>query len=83
MTADRRNADPYLHLRVLTIRQVTELTKYTAQHIYRLERAGKFPARIRLGAHRVAWRLADIERWFASRQVVARLVPVLDEHPSP
>lgn len=62
--------DALAHLRVLTIGQVTELTSYTPQHIYRLERAGKFPARIRMGQNRVAWRLADVEKWFADRPTV-------------
>jgi len=62
--------DPLAHLRVLTMKQVTELTSYTPQHIYRLERAGKFPSRIRMGENRVGWRLADVERWFASRPTV-------------
>jgi prophage regulatory protein len=65
------HTDPLAHLRVLTMKQVTELTSYTAQHIYRLERAGKFPSRIRMGENRVGWRLADVEGWFASRPTVA------------
>ena len=62
--------DPLAHLRVLTMKQVTELTGYTPQHIYRLMRAGKFPARIRMGEHAVRWRMADYEKWFAERPVV-------------
>ena len=64
--------DPLAHLRVLTMKQVSELTGYTPAHIYRLERAGKFPARIRMGENRVGWRLADFERWFAERPTVQR-----------
>lgn len=63
-------SDPLKHLRVLTMKQVVELTSYTPQHIYRLERAGKFPARIRMGEHRVAWRVVDVEKWFAERPTV-------------
>ncbi len=40
--------------------------------IRRLERAGKFPARIRMGENRVGWRLADVERWFAERPTAKR-----------
>jgi prophage regulatory protein len=65
--------DPLAHLRVLTMKQVTELTGYTPQHIYRLERAGKFPARIRMGENRVGWRLADYEQWFNARPTVQPL----------
>ncbi len=71
--------DPLAHLRVLTMKQVSELTGYTPQHIYRLERAGKFPARIRMGENRVGWRLADFERWFAARPTVQR-PPADDDH---
>jgi prophage regulatory protein len=62
--------DPLAHLRVLTMKQVCELTGYVPQHIYRLMRAGKFPDRIRMGDNSVAWRLRDFEKWFAERPVV-------------
>lgn len=68
--ANNQARDPLAHLRVLSMKQVVELTHYTPQHIYRLERAGKWPKRVRLGANRVGWRLADVERWFAERPVV-------------
>ena len=68
--------DPLAHLRVLTIAKVCELTTYTAQHIYRLERAGKFPSRLRLGANRVGWKLSDIEVWFAERPKARPETPV-------
>jgi prophage regulatory protein len=40
---------------------------YTATHIGRLEKAGKFPKRIILGACRVAWFEDEVEEWKASR----------------
>ena len=40
---------------------------YSPQHIARLEVAGLFPKRIRLGQCRVAWLARDIERWIQSR----------------
>ena len=61
--------DPFAHLRMLTMKQICELTSYTPQHIYRLIRAGKFPQRVRIGENRVGWRLADIEVWSAARPV--------------
>ena len=36
---------------------------YSPQHIARLEKAGSFPTRIRLGPNRVAWRAVDVEDW--------------------
>jgi len=64
---------------MLTLKQVRELVPYTAQHIYRLEAAGKFPRRVKLGeGGRVAWHLVDIEKWIASRPLAA--LPSDGEH---
>lgn len=67
---ERKGDDPLAHLRLLTIKEVCALTRYTPQHIYRLMRQSKFPQRIRIGENRVGWRLTDIEAWFATRPVV-------------
>ena len=40
---------------------------YSAQHIARLEHAGQFPKRIRLGTNRVAWLLTEVEAWVDER----------------
>jgi prophage regulatory protein len=40
---------------------------YCPAHIARLEAAGKFPKRLRLGACRVAWYADEIEEWIDSR----------------
>jgi prophage regulatory protein len=40
---------------------------YHPAHIARLEAAGQFPTRVRLGACRVAWYADEIEEWIASR----------------
>lgn len=55
------------HLRIITRKELRHLVPYTPQHILRLEKAGKFPRRIRLGGNRVGWRLVDIEDWLNSR----------------
>lgn len=68
--SDTKPRDPLAHLRLLTIKEVCALTRYTPQHIYRLMRAGKFPQRVRIGANRVGWRLAEIETWIAERPVI-------------
>ena len=52
------------------MKEVRALTTYTPQHIYRLERAGKFPNRVRIGPNRVGWRQADVLKWLESRPVV-------------
>lgn len=40
---------------------------YTPQHIARLEAAGRFPLRIKLGPNRVAWVLSEVEAWVRER----------------
>jgi len=40
---------------------------YTPQHIGRLEAAGKFPKRVRLGPNRVAWLLLEVDAWLNER----------------
>jgi prophage regulatory protein len=56
------------HLRIITQRELRLLVPYTPQHILRLEKAGKFPRRIRLGQNRIGWLLTDIESWITSRR---------------
>ena len=40
---------------------------YSFVHIARLERAGAFPQRIKLGQCRVAWLAEEVEEWIAER----------------
>lgn len=64
----RKDASSLHHLRIITQRELRLLVPYTPQHILRLEKAGKFPRRIRLGQNRIGWLLTDIEAWILSRQ---------------
>lgn len=61
--------DPMAGLRFLTMIEVCALTTYTAQHIYRLERQGKFPRRRRIGPNRIGFLLKEIEKWMTDRPV--------------
>ena len=40
---------------------------YSFAHIARLEAAGHFPTRVRLGACRVAWVAEEVEVWIEER----------------
>lgn len=40
---------------------------FSLQHIYRLEERGEFPARVRIGVGRIAWRLADVMAWMQAK----------------
>lgn len=68
------------HLRIITQKELRLLVPYTPQHILRLEKAGKFPRRIRLGQNRVGWLLIEIEAWVASRRAVS-LPPSSSDQP--
>ncbi|MGA8149241.1 MAG: AlpA family transcriptional regulator [Gallionellaceae bacterium] len=48
-------------------KEVERLTSLSRSRIYVLMAEGKFPKPIRLGAMSVAWVLAEIHEWIASR----------------
>lgn len=60
--------DPYYHLRIITKEELRRLVPYCDQHLGRLERAGKFPKRLKLGENRVGWLLCEVETWIGARK---------------
>ena len=54
-------------MRLLSKKQVREKVLYSPAHIARLEAAGKFPKRIRLGQGRVGWLELEIDEWLRAR----------------
>lgn len=66
--APHQQEDPVSHPKQLICKkELTKLVKYSSQHIARLEKAGRFPKRLRLGQNRVAWLLAEVEEWIDER----------------
>jgi prophage regulatory protein len=64
-------------MRLLSKRQLKELVLYSSAHIQRLEDAGTFPKRVRLGngpRSRVGWIETEILDWL-QRRIDARDVP--------
>jgi prophage regulatory protein len=59
-------------MKFLRIHQVMQFTGLSRMTIYRLELAGEFPKRRRLGKNSVAWLEADLVQWADSRPI-ARL----------
>lgn len=53
--------------RILSARDVREVTGLGRTTVWRLEREGKFPSRVRLSERRVGWRADDVELWAKSR----------------
>lgn len=62
--------------RFLSKRQVKERCLYSFAHTKRLEDAGKFPKRIRLGNGRVAYVEEEIEQWCRDR-IAERDIPTV------
>ena len=47
---------------------------YSFAHIARLEAAGQFPKRVRLGACRVAWLAGEVQSWIDERVATRDMV---------
>ena len=50
-------------MRFISKKQVRERVLYSFAHIDRLEKAGKFPKRVRLGQNRVGWVENEVVAW--------------------
>lgn len=61
-------------MRLLSKKHVREMVLYSPQHIARLEAAGQFPKRVRLGAARVGWVEQEVLDWLTAR-IAARDTP--------
>ncbi len=58
--------------RLLSKKQVKERVVYSFAHIDRLERAGLFPLRVRLGNGRCGWVEQEIEDWIQAKMALRR-----------
>jgi predicted DNA-binding transcriptional regulator AlpA len=52
---------------VVGTERVTWMTGLSRTTIWRLERAGKFPQRLRLSSNRCGWLLDEVKTWIATR----------------
>ncbi len=57
--------------RILDLNEVRTRIPLSRTQIWRLERTGEFPGRIRLGPNRVGWREDEISSWIESRPAVS------------
>jgi len=65
-------------------KELRQIVLYSPQHIARLEAAGRFPRRVRLGAGpraRVGWVKAEVQDWLRER-IELRDQPVDDDLPA-
>ena len=54
-------------MRFLSSKQVKEYVLYSLTHINRLEKAGKFPKRVRLGVNRIGYVESEIIEWLEEK----------------
>ena len=54
--------------RIVSSKERRALIPYSDMHVTRLEQAGRFPKRIRLGANRVGWSLHELQAWIEARK---------------
>ena len=54
--------------RIVSARERRELIPYSDMHVWRLEKAGQFPKRIKLGANRVGWSLRELDQCITDRK---------------
>jgi len=58
--------------RLLNLKQVKGFIPYSTMQIYRLEKAGEFPRRIKIGKGRVAWLETEIQQWIEAKIIGAK-----------
>jgi len=54
--------------RIVPAKERRKIIPYIDMHVWRLEKAGLFPKRIRLGANRVGWSLSELQDWIAAKK---------------
>lgn len=74
-TRQRASADAAPH-ELLLMDEVTARVRVSGTTLWRLEKAGRFPKRQKIGFKRVAWRAAEIDDWIAGRWAPPAVQPV-------
>jgi prophage regulatory protein len=54
--------------RIIGGKELKQYIPYSAVHIWRLEKEGRFPKRISFGPHRVGWDLDEVLAWVEARK---------------
>ncbi len=54
--------------RIISSRELREMVSYSNMQVWRMERDGRFPKRIKLGPGRVGWSLREVQDWIADRK---------------
>ncbi|WP_119153313.1 helix-turn-helix transcriptional regulator [Caldimonas tepidiphila] len=57
---------------LLTQAETCEITRKSSSTLRRDIAAGKFPAPLKIGARRIAWRAEDVQRWLDGLNAAAQ-----------
>ncbi len=63
------------NMRVLRKKEVANRVGYSAMHIWRMEREGRFPRRLQLGPNAVGWLESEVDDWISARAAERDLEP--------
>lgn len=58
--------------RIVRRKQLLELIGVSSTTQWRMEKAGQFPARVKIGKGLVGWHLVEVEKWLEGRERVLR-----------
>jgi len=50
-------------IKILRVKEVSELTGLSIPSIYRLQNLGEFPSSVKIGLKAVGWRESDLKQW--------------------
>ena len=53
-------------IQILNVKEVTSRTKLSRVTIWRLEKEGEFPPRIKISQKRIGWRKDEVAKWIES-----------------
>ncbi len=59
-----------VHDKIIRIPATVDMTGVSRSTLYRMEKSGKFPKRIRISERASGWRLSDVQAWIKSRDSI-------------
>ncbi len=62
-------------MRLIDKKELLARVPYSHTHIWRLEQEGRFPKRVKVGGHRVAWVEAEVDAWIKAKLAERDSVP--------
>ena len=69
--------------KVVRRKQLLELIGVSSTTQWRMERAGEFPARVKIGKGLVGWHLTEVEKWLENRERVLGQITLSEDSGAP